>query len=71
MNSYIECPSCGQGAVEKMRIMATGELIQLCDECEATWLGDVEPLAPGFDDFGLFMERRGLRPDWSELRASE
>ena len=48
--------------VARFRVRGTGEIIKLCDECEATWPDDVEPERSNFTDFTAFMNARALSP---------
>ena len=61
------CPRCSQGSVISRRVVATGELISVCEECEATWLHPTQPAATGFEDLRLFLTARELKDDWSAL----
>lgn len=61
------CPRCEQGNILKANIIATGQPLMVCNECEATWLA-ADLIGPsGFVDFGTYMESLGLRPLWDEL----
>jgi hypothetical protein len=65
------CPRCGQGWVVPVRVTATGEIVQFCLECDATWRKDVKELGaerysetgePGtFMDLSTFLESQGLK----------
>lgn len=47
------CPRCEQGWVVPIRIVATGQTIQFCMECDAVWDIDVETLrADRYSEFG-------------------
>ena len=32
-----ECPMCDEGTITAWRVVATGETIQVCDECDSVW----------------------------------
>jgi hypothetical protein len=67
----MSCPRCDQqGEVVLARILGTGEVISLCDECDATWPEGVEVAAYNFADFANFMAERDLPGVWSEHLAS-
>ena len=62
------CPRCDyQGIIEKARIIATGEIIHLCDECDATWLDGMEFRIDNFKDFSTLLESKGLQGVGSEI----
>lgn len=63
----MECPRCHQGDVQSYRFRSTGELFQICDECEAAWLPAEEPTAAEFLQLFELFDRRGLPESWSEL----
>lgn len=61
------CPRCEQGQVFPAKIAITGELVQVCEECEATWDAAEVLTAVRFRDFGTLLEERGLTPLLDEL----
>jgi hypothetical protein len=64
----ISCPRCdGQGIVHTARIIATGEIVHLCDECDAIWPNGVEVRLNTFLDFQTYVEQFGLKGLWSEI----
>ena len=63
------CPRCEQGAILAMIVKSTRDSILVCNECEATWLGDERPSSKGFRDFGAHMKALGLKPLWEELES--
>jgi hypothetical protein len=67
MSIEIECPMCAQGVVTVYRVKASGETIQVCDECESAWEADVELPAPATTTVERFLDERGLTPLRSEL----
>lgn len=67
MSPYIECPRCGQGQVASYRIAATGDTLQVCDECDAVWPTGVEPVNAGFANLEDELSARGLPPGWEQL----
>ena len=60
MRNEIVCPRCGQDWVNPFRIVKTGELFQLCVECDAVWAIGIYPNMKVFGDFSVFMAERGL-----------
>ena len=64
----MQCPRCdGQGEIKVVRVQATGAMLQLCDECDATWPYGEMPSIESFQDFGTFMKANGLQGLWSEV----
>jgi len=65
------CPRCNQGWVVPVRIMATGQIVQFCLECDATWGENIQELGgerysetgePGtFMDLSTFLKRQGIK----------
>lgn len=37
-----ECPICGQGWVEPVRIRNSGQIVYVCSESEETWLSETD-----------------------------
>lgn len=62
------CPRCEQGDVIEARIKKTGQLIYVCQECEATWFEKKKISNEKFVDFGTYMEAHGMRPLWEDLQ---
>lgn len=64
----MQCPRCdGQGTIHRASVDATGDIIQLCDECDAMWF-DNEPVSVHtFQEFGTYMQSIGLRGLWQEI----
>lgn len=62
------CPRCdGQGSVWLAKIIQSGELIQICDECDATWPEGTLVSSTTFVDFATYVQPLGLRGQWSEI----
>ena len=62
------CRLChGNGLIEQRRVLGTGELLWLCDECEAVWLSEASIPTDEYHQFGAFMRARGLSGLWNEL----
>jgi protein-arginine kinase activator protein McsA len=61
------CPRCEQGEICQAQINATGKLVYVCQECEATWFSAEAIGVDAFIDFGTYMEKLGLPPLWSSL----
>ncbi len=55
------CPDCGEGPLRRAVLRQTGEVLCVCEECDAVWTD------AGETGFTAFMEDRGLAPDWEEL----
>lgn len=50
-----------------VRINATGEVVQLCDECDALWPSNVPVTKNGFVDFATYVKPMGLHGRWGEV----
>jgi hypothetical protein len=65
------CPICEEndqrGQVQKVRIDKTGEIVQLCDECDSVWPSDTKVSAETFQDFSSYVKPAGLQGLWSEI----
>ncbi len=60
MRDDVVCPRCRQDWVKPYRIVKTGDLFQLCVECDAVWSIGIEPNLTSFGTFDTFMAVRGL-----------
>ena len=65
------CPRCdGQGRLLKAKIIATGECVIVCDECEAMWFGSQGK--PGaFVDLVTYLEGQGIDSAWAALEIEK
>jgi len=61
------CPRCDQGDIAKAVIRKTGQIIFVCQECEATWFSSEDIKVTRFVDFGTYMKSIGLSSHWGEL----
>ena len=62
------CPRCDQqGTVHKVRIIETGEVVHVCDECDALRPSGVEVGRTGFHDFSSYVAPFGLQGIWQEV----
>lgn len=62
------CPRCDQqGTVFTVRINSTGELVNLCDECDALWPSGKPVRAADFVDFSTYVRPIGLKGHWTEI----
>ena len=62
------CPRCDeQGEIVKAQIIATGEVVQICNECDALWPAGTQVGPTGFVDFSTYVRPLGLRGLWDEL----
>jgi len=61
------CPRCNQGEVVEARIIASGEIIHICQECDAVWPDTAEIRGDNFKDFSTYVKPLGLKGLWSEL----
>jgi hypothetical protein len=52
-----------------VRINSTGEVVHLCDECDALWPAGVEVAPSGFQDFSTYVAQFGLKGLWREVTA--
>ena len=65
---HVVCPRCdGQGEVVPAQIVATGERILICDECDRVWHGGEEPRSDNAGSFEELMQVRKLPAYWTEL----
>lgn len=66
------CPRCdGQGELVIARINATGEVVRLCDECDALWPGSGPLDGTAFIDFSTYVAQWGLLGRWNEITILE
>jgi hypothetical protein len=64
----MQCPRCdGQGEIKLVQVRTIGTFLQVCDECEATWLDGEQPRIESFCDFGTYMKSHGMKGLWSEV----
>ena len=64
----MQCPRCdGQGEIKIVRVHATGAILQVCDECDATWTDGKRPSIETFQDFGTLLQAQGLKGLWKEV----
>jgi hypothetical protein len=66
----MQCPRCEQGKVVRARILATGQAVRVCEECDALWPGGIEIRQDNFRDFSTFVAPMGLQGLWSELEKT-
>lgn len=62
------CPRCTHGYVLKVQLIERGEVLFLCDECEATWLSRDAIGSEPWVDFTTYTEGKGLPPLWDGLK---
>ncbi|MEX5298431.1 hypothetical protein RCG67_06590 [Kocuria sp. CPCC 205292] len=55
-----ECPDCEYGTVAHYRVEATGEVVQVCDECDALWEAEEDLTAPSVTTIERYLSLRGL-----------
>lgn len=67
MSNTANCPRCKQGNVVEVRIKVNGEIVYLCDECDALWPNSYIILEGNFVDFGLYVNNIGLKGTWDEI----
>jgi len=64
----MQCPRCdGQGEVSQVKIKKTGEIVHLCDECDALWKSGDDVVFSKFVDFSTYVEQFGLEGTWDEV----
>lgn len=63
------CPRCQQDEIVVAEIKATGAVIYVCPECDATWLLKDEISSERFLDCGTLMKGMGLSQLWDELKV--
>ncbi len=65
------CPYCeGQGIIHKADIIATGERIYICGECDTMWQSDTIDVNSA-QPFEHYMKDKGLKGYWTELTNVE
>jgi hypothetical protein len=67
MTSETLCPRCKNGHVIEARVIATGYIIHICNECEAVWFCKNSIHFATFNYFNVYMERLSLPDDWDQL----
>jgi hypothetical protein len=65
-----ECPCCDNGVIAPYRLVATGETILVCNECDSVWGSAEELPCPALTTVDRFLAARGRPPLWSELDAT-
>jgi hypothetical protein len=63
----IICPRCCQDYLIHAKIKATGEIVLVCDECEALWTEDQNPSVDYCYDMRTFLESKGIEACWESL----
>ncbi len=63
------CPRCNQGEVNRVIIIKTEEVVNICEECDALWPSGVNIGPSDFIDFATYVKPFGLRGLWSELKV--
>lgn len=63
------CPRCNQGWVLTARIRATGQIVHVCEECEALWPQSRPVEASNFEDMATHVRSFGLKGEWTELEV--
>ena len=66
----IECPRCNQDWVLNARIKVTGESINVCPECEASWPDGVHIAFETFVDMSTMLKAKGLAGEWKDLEVA-
>jgi len=61
------CPRCEQGSIVHVVLRAAGEMLLVCQECDAAWRNESDISRAAFEDLGTILEAKGLPPLWSEL----
>jgi hypothetical protein len=57
--------------VSDARIKSTGDLIHVCEECEAAWPTGVLIAFDSFEDLASLLKSKGLIGIWDELDVTE
>lgn len=63
----IVCPGCGQGWVVRVRVVSSRAVLHVCEECESTWLREVDVGKEQAIAFLDYMQSNGLEGLWSEV----
>lgn len=64
-----ECPMCDAGTLARYQVVATGETVLVCDECDAVWDGSDDSSEPAVTTVDQYLAARGRPPLWSALDA--
>jgi hypothetical protein len=62
------CPYCEQDALSKCHINGVESECVLCCECDTVWLQEEKIEYGTGKNFEIFMEGRGLAPDWKAIQ---
>lgn len=66
------CPCCNfQGVLFHATIVATGEQVVVCDECEALWKKDVDISEDTCVGLSSYLKSLGLLGRWAELHVED
>ena len=57
---FVECPVCDYGTVVCYHVIATGDLVQVCDECDALWEAEEDLTSPSVSRIEQYLSLRGL-----------
>ena len=68
MNSE-ECPGCDEGVLSRYWVNATGETVQVCNECDSMWEEADDLPAPATTTVEHLRAARGLPLLWTQLSA--
>jgi len=62
------CPLCEQvGTIDTVRINATGEIVHLCEECDALWPSGARIQMDTLKNFRDYVREFGLKGLWTEV----
>jgi len=64
------CPRCDhQGVIQLVRIKKLGQVVNVCEECDALWLTELKETpvyGTDFVDFSSYLEEHGIPVDEAE-----
>jgi hypothetical protein len=63
-----ECPCCDDGVVATWRVVATDEIILVCNECDSVWESADELPCPAATTVDQFLASQGLPLMWDQLQ---
>ena len=61
------CPRCDQGWIGRFRYEKTGEVVLVCEECEALWTDNENISADHFTDFTAYFAAKNESVKWTDM----
>ncbi len=63
------CPRCSQGWVITACTRVNGQIVRVCEECEALWPDDRLVQETNFEDMAAYLRTLGFKGEWTELEV--